>query len=508
MSAPTLPEPPATTAEDRAVGAPERLHPLFLLTGLGGALRGMAGGYAFIAYLAVSGRLSTALFAALALLAMLAVGLVVYWRRFEYRVGANEIRIDSGIVSRTHRSIPFDRVHDVEISQGPVARLIGLAKVKFETGGGAGANEDEGSLQAIALERAQEIRALIRARRGGAAEAAAEEAEEEEEEEQRPPVFAMDLRRVMLAGLFNFSLALFAGLFGLTQTFGDVLGFDPLQRDFWANLLSAGHPLAEYLMENRVPAAMAGLFLLLLVGVLTGLTRSLLRDYGFRLDRTGAGLRRRRGLLTRSDVTVRASRAQAAIVASGPVRDAFGWRELRLQSLARDEGSKGDHVLAPLASEEELGDILGELRWRPVSDEVGWQPVSRAYFWTLVLALTPLALLAVGQAVVTPIFGLLLLAALAVILLVRFVAWRRTRYALDTDRLLIRTGWWRRRTLILPVRRIQSIDFTQSFISRWFGTASLTFGVAGGSGFSAHQIPALRAQKARELREQLLTKLL
>ena len=27
-----------------------------------------------------------------------------------------------------------------------------------------------------------------------------------------------------------------------------------------------------------------------------------------------------------------------SIVASGPVREAFGWSELRLQSLARDEG--------------------------------------------------------------------------------------------------------------------------------------------------------------------------
>jgi pimeloyl-ACP methyl ester carboxylesterase len=29
------------------------------------------------------------------------------------RIGADEIRIDSGIVSRTHRSIPFDRIQDV-----------------------------------------------------------------------------------------------------------------------------------------------------------------------------------------------------------------------------------------------------------------------------------------------------------------------------------------------------------------------------------------------------------
>ena len=125
------------TAEDRSVGKPERLHPLFLLTGLGGSLRGMAGGYAFIGYLAVSGRAGTALLAAIALLAVLVFSMFLYWTRFEFRVGDNEIRIDSGIISRTHRSIPFDRIQDVDISQGPIARPLGIAKVKFETGGSA-----------------------------------------------------------------------------------------------------------------------------------------------------------------------------------------------------------------------------------------------------------------------------------------------------------------------------------------------------------------------------------
>src|SRR5919107_1911987 len=90
------------------------------------------------------------------LFVFVAVWLLLYWRRFEFRVGPSEIRIDSGILSRTHRSIPFDRIQDVDISQGPVARLLDIAKVKFETGGSAGGGEDEGVLHAIPLARAQE----------------------------------------------------------------------------------------------------------------------------------------------------------------------------------------------------------------------------------------------------------------------------------------------------------------------------------------------------------------
>jgi putative membrane protein len=488
--------------EDRNVGPPERLHPLYLLTGLGRRLRGIAGGYAAMIYLAAKGLLTTAVIGAAILLLISLGAMFLYWNRFVYRVGPGEIRIDSGILTRTHRSIPFDRVQDVDIIQGPVMRLLGLATVKFETGGSGPAGTADGLLQVISLERAEQLRALVRAHRSGtvatptmAAEAAP------------APVYAMDLPRLFLAGLFNFSLAIFAALLGLSQTAGDLIGFDPFEREFWESLLSTGHPLARFMLQHRAPAALAGLILLVLVGAATGVLRTVSRDYGFRLDSSGVGLRRRRGLLTRTDVTLPASRAQAAIVATGPVRDRLGWRELRLQSLAHDEGGKGDHVLAPLADDGEVDRILDALGWRAVGATPGWNRVSRTYVWGLAIALIPLAMIAAAQMLVFPLAGLAFLAILAVPLLLRRLEWRRLGYLLDGDRLLIRRGWWRRTLLILPVRKIQSIDLKQSFITRWFGISSLQFGVAGGGSLSNHSIPAMPEEKARELRARLLTDL-
>ena len=296
---------------------------------------------------------------------------------------------------------------------------------------------------------------------------------------------------------------MFAGLVGATQTFGDALGVDPLSRAFWLSMLSAGDPIADFILAHRVIAAIGGAVVLVVIGLATGIVRTVLREYGFRLDRTDVGLRRRRGLLTRTDVTLPARRAQAAIVGTGPLRDNFGWRELKLQSLASDEGGSGDHVLGPLASEEEVGTILGALGWRPLSTAVDWRRVSSAYLWALAVVVSPLLLLFIALAALRAPY-LLLVAGVFLMLLLRWRAWRRTLYALDSDRLLMRSGWWRRRTVILPLDKIQSIDLTESVISRMFGVAGLGFGVAGGSGFSAHEIPALPRETARELREQLL----
>jgi len=493
------------------LGPPERLHPLYLITGIAKSLRGAWGMLAAVAVLGSQNRWLLVALIGIAFVVVSIGSLFLKWLKLEYRVGADEIRIDSGFLSRTSRAIPFDRVTDVDLEQGPLHRLFGLARVRLETGASAGAKEEDGVLDTISLERAEALREHIRARRRGESAAPAAEAAVE-----APPLYAMDTRRVATAGFFNFSLAVIAGLFGITQTFGDVLGFDPFQRSFWAGLLAQAGPIRALVVAHQIVAVMAGTILLILLGIGTGLVRTALREYGFRLDRTEGGLRRRRGLLTLTDVTIPAKRVQAAILANGPIRNRFGWWVLKLQSLAMD-GKKGDHVVAPLAHEHEAADVLASLDWPAAPEDGGWHRVSPAYITSYAAAISPPVLLAlaipflggVGLSLIAaiPVVGIVALFwVLAVPLLVaaRWMSWRHTRYALDSGTLFVATGWWRHRRRILPLRKIQSIDLAENFWSRAFGICTLRLGVAGGGGLSDHHVPALSQEQARWLRERLL----
>jgi putative membrane protein len=488
----------AISADPDLLGPPERLHPLYLLTGLGQAVRGAWGMLVPAAYFAAEGSwLIVAVMAGL--FAFFSIGsLYLRWRKLEYRVGAHEMRIDSGWLSRTSRAIPFDRVTDVDLEQGPLHRLFGLARIKLETGASAGGKEEEGVLHTISLDRAEALREHIRARKGLAPAAAAGKSETEGE-----PLFAMGSKRVMTAGLFNFSLAVIAGLFGVTQTMGDALGFDPFERQFWIDLFARPGPVRDVIMADRVAAAVAGTILLILLGIGTGLVRTLLREHGFRLDRTETGFRRRRGLLTLTDVSIPARRVQAAIIASGPVRRRFGWLELKLQSLAQD-GAKGDHVVAPLARQPEAGQILSSLHW-PVAPASAWRPVSRAYVTSFIGILIPASLATIVALPFLGPVGLLWLAGAALAIGMRWLDWKTARYALDQDSLFVERGWWRHRRNILPRAKIQSIDVTESWWSRMFGISTLRLGVAGGSGFSDHHVPALTRAEADALRAELIS---
>ena len=496
LAAPAVPT--AATAASPATTAPaERLHPLYLVTGLGKALKGAWGLIAGIAVLGSQGRWWLVALVAAGFVILSVVSLLLNWLKFEYRVGADELRIDSGFLSRNSRAIPFDRVTDVDLEQGPLHRLFGLARVRLETGASAGAKDEDGVLDTIALDRAEALRDHIRARRVRASPIAIEI-----DETAPPPLFAMNSGRVATAGLFNFSLAVVAGLFGLSQTFGDVLGFDPFERSFWMSLAERSGSLRELVVAHQYIAVIGGAIVLVVLGIATGMIRTLLRDYGFRLDRTETGLRRRRGLLTLTDVTVPAHRVQAAIVASGPVRRAFAWCELKLQSLAMD-GAKGDHVVAPLAHPEEATAILGSLGWPAAPSTGSWSNVSFAYVTSLAALLTPPALVAVVVGLLVQPLVSIWAAGAVVAVGARWLGWRQTRYSLSNDALFVEQGWWRRRRSILPTRNIQSIDITQSAWARAFGICTLHLGVAGGGGFSAHRVPALPRSEGEELRARL-----
>jgi putative membrane protein len=486
-------------ALDEAVADPpgERLHPLYLLTGLGKVARNAWGLIAGGAILALRDQMGLALLLLAGFTLLSAISLLVRWLTFEFRIGEHEIRVDQGLLSRSSRAIPFDRVTDVDIEQGPLHRLFGLARVRIETGASGAAAAEEGVLEAVALARAEAIREHVRSRRR-AASVQTEAAEEGE------PLFAMDSRRLATLGLFNFSLAVIAALFGASQTVGELIGFDPFSRAFWSDFLSRAGPLRDYVAAHRAVAIAGGTALLILLGIATGVVRTFLREHGFRLERTETGFRRRRGLLTLTDVTIPARRVQASILATGPIRRAFGWFALKFQSLAMD-GKQGDHVVAPLAREGEAAAIQESLG-RPIApdDPDAWRKIARGHFTSAAAILLPAIALALAAGLLLEPLNLLAAGALGLALAARWLDWRRARYALTEGHMFIDSGWWRQRRSIIPLGRIQSIDLAESFWTRAFRFCRLRLGIAGGTLLAGYSIDALDRAEAEALRDRLL----
>ena len=501
----------------------ERLHPLTLFTGLGAAIKGAWGAVLGGLFFVAQGRawIAAVLFGAVLLLSLGSI--VARYLSFSFRVEEDEIDLASGILSRNQRSIPFDRIQDVNIEQGILHRIVGLARVKLETGASAASNEEDGVIDSIALARADDLRDRIRAHRSGVIAPTPDTPVEPQAE--RPALFAMDVRRLVQLALFSFSLAIVGALFGVLQTYGEALGIDMFEAQFWEGALARTGPLQDFVLANRITTAAFGVFTLLFAGVLTGFVRVIPRDWGFRLDRTETGLRRRRGLFTLTDVVVPLKRVQAAIIGSGPIRRHFGFSDLKLQSLGRDTAKAGDHVVVPLGTDAEIDTVLHEVDTIRRDDGIeDWHRPARgfvtAYLVSASLVCVPISI-GIAAAVAgirfsgqrdlaDPFDGALLTVAIAFLglltlaTLFRLLDYRHRRHAVAEGRLLAHRGWWRRRLVILPLNRIQSADIHSSFFKRWFGIADVSLGVAGGSGFSAHGVEGIGLADAYALRDSLL----
>jgi putative membrane protein len=416
------------------------------------------------------------------------------WSRFKYGVGEREIVIESGVLSRNRRSIPFDRIQDVDIERALLARVFGLAKVRIETGAGG---KDEGLLDSVTVAEADRLRAAVRAWREGAAapEAAAAEGEAVREAPAARVLFAMDVPRVLLFGLFNFSLVYIASLFAALQTFDQWLPFDIYDPGRWIGLVE-GERLPRRFTAGAIVAV---LFVAILLGVVAGVLRTVSRDYGFRLSAEGDRFRRERGLFTRSEAVIAKRRVQLAQVSSGPIRRALGWVGLSFQTLGGATDGSGLQSAAPFAKPEELPPILaetGRLRLAPPLELA--MVSSRHIVRALAASLLPAAI-AVAAISIWWRPGLFLLALLPLLGAAAALQRRFHRYALDGDLLFIAHGVWRQRLWAVPLENIQAMSVGRTWLQRRLGLATLSIDTAGAPAMNAARIIDVRHETARDL---------
>ncbi|MGI8943627.1 MAG: PH domain-containing protein [Qipengyuania sp.] len=424
------------------------------------------------------------------------------WRRLTYSTGETDIRVESGVVSRAARSVPYDRIQDVSLEQALVPRLFGLVKVAFETGAGG---KDDLKLAYLTEAEGERLRELVRARKDGGAPQEAPSADGVPEQ-GGDLLFAMGPRRVVTFGLFEFSLVVVAAVGGFVGQFDFLLPFDVWEFEQWqAQFAGPGAWLSGLGFAAQVIGGMVLALMLLAVGFATGLARTILREWGFRLEKTAKGLRRRRGLLTRTDVVMPVHRVQALAIGTRIVRRPFGWHGLNVISLAQDSGG-ANHPVAPFAQMEEIERVIAatgfaapdaDLDWRRGSAKHRVDSALIAFSITLPIALA--AGLTLSRIPEAPVGAwIAVLPALAGVVLAGREAflWRFDRNAIDGVQIYSRHGWLAPRLTIGAREKLQSVEIAQGPIARWRGYATLHLGLAGGS-FSIEGVPLERARKLR-----------
>ena len=490
-------EAPAPSATLGAVQEPQRLHSLTLLLRIGASLPPL-----LLILLPTLQNPSSENVLGVALTIFYGVvalpAIVLQYLRFSYRITPKQIVIQKGVLKRQNRSIPIERIQNIQIQRNLVARLLGVAKVTIET---AGSSATEGSLEYVGLSDAHEIRRVVRTFQHRTTEGDAEDSDavEETDDSERETLFSMSLRHVLLSGAFRFSLLYIALMFSLLELVNPEAIIQRVLRsqgriDQITNTMAANPVLTVI-----VTVIVAGFF-----GWISGIVIHLTRYYNFALWLDGDKLRKRHGLFTVTEGTIPLKKVQALILRTNPLMRLFGWYELEVQTVGMNVDEQGHRVIAPFAQYEDVLALAQRVRAFNLPEAFGnVSPITiRRRFFRYTLALS--ALLGptayfwpadwwhLGGAAL-PWWGFTLVPLLLGWAVLQY---RNHDYAVRDDGLYIRRGVLSHYLWILPTDKFHVFHATASLFQRRLGLKTLFVDTAGAATFAYPEVIDLPAAEA------------
>jgi putative membrane protein len=471
-------EDPATATAATLPPIHGRLHPLTLAFAGWNAVRGFV--VPAVAVLLFGNEFVAGAILLVALSINLCFSLVRYFT-FSYRLHGDELVTVQGVLGRTERHIPLERVQDIRIEQGVLHRVFGVVDVHVETAGGKG---PEASLSVLSRDEAERLRRAVFERpRTAPGQVYAPAALLPTAEVVR----RLRVGELVLAGLTSNRMAsVLVFFFAIWAVADDLLPKDVYER-IAQTALQQFRVLARQDARTAALVVLGGAMAILLVCVCFSVVGSVVLFYGFTLSRRGEDLHRAYGLLTRRSSSLPRRRIQVLEVEEGLLRRLFGLATLRADTAGGagteepGAGTGGRDVLLPVVRREEVDRLLplflpdiepDASEWRRVSRQAIARGTRKAAF--VVVVLTAGALVFHRHWV--GLWPLLLIAPAHVINVLRY---RHLGYVRGDRYFRTRRGWLSRSTHVVPVRNAQAIVLRHTPFDRRLGLATLIVDTAG-----------------------------
>ncbi|GAA2863926.1 PH domain-containing protein [Paenarthrobacter ilicis] len=368
-------------------------------------------------------------------------GFVLSWYFTRYQVADGYVRVNTGFLFKQQRQARLDRVQAIDIVQPLLARIFGLAELKFEV---ADAGESAVRLAYLPLSRAKQLRAAILARAAGVV-VGAESVEDIPEAPEHVVLFVPHGR-------------LIGSLLLSEQTVAIVLG------------AAASVAISVWTENNAIFFALIPAIL----GIGAAYWSSFNKGYNFTAAISPDGIRLRYGLLDTQAQTVPPGRIQAVKVTQPPIWRMLGWYRMHV-NVAGYGGTAGNEnaartTLLPVGLKS---DVLRMMSL--VLPDPGVEDPESVFTAGLVglapAAMPPAAIPSAADGFVTTPRRARLLAPLG---------WRRNGFRATRTALLIRSGRWWRVLILVPHQRTQSMALHQGPLARRFGVADLVLHTTAG----------------------------
>jgi putative membrane protein len=391
------------------------------------------------------------LVAGLALLAILLVLIALFylsWRFHTFRITGDDVEVRSGVLFRTHRRAPLDRVQGVNLTRPMFARLVGMAKLEVV---GAGLDSNV-KLEYLSTPNAEAVRADILRLASGRRLA-----------EARVAGVAPSVSRVA-----NAASVVSAGINGLITGAEEPVSEPesvvhiPVGRLIASRLLSTSTLWLLAIIVAIIVGSIAGtpwvLFSLVpaLIGFGAYWVRTITRSLRYSIAPTPSGVRITFGLFTTITEILPPGRVHAVEVDQSILWRPFGWWSITVNRLSgrgiADANADQFTTVLPVGTREDVERVMRLLLPNLPESE-----------WPLVFEHGVLGTKPDDPYTNTPRRARLL----------RPLSWKRNGFLLLPQALLLRRGMIWRKLAVFPLARLQSIGIEQGPIDRALSVAGI-----------------------------------
>ncbi len=246
------------------------------------------------------------------------------WRNTRYRIGPDDLRLETGVLHKRSRQVRLDRLQAVDVVRPFVARVLGLAELRLEVAGGS---SSEAPLAYLSEESAHRLRAELLARAAGLHHETPEAPERVLLEVPLARLVESTLRSVAVIGTFVVLLA-----------------------------------MVVITTINHSPGLLLGIAVPFVIAVVPVSVRSVITHFGFTVAESPDGLRLRHGLIETRAQTVPPGRVQAVRLTEPLLWRSKSWCRVEVDVAGYvGPGQDNASVLCPVAPRAEALRVLARV---------------------------------------------------------------------------------------------------------------------------------------------------
>jgi putative membrane protein len=408
----------------------------------------------------------------------------LHWYRFTYRVEADELRLESGVLVRKKRYISKHRIQSVNTSANILHRLFGIVKLEVQTAGGG--KKAEGEIGALSKEDAAAIQQFVKRKERENKETNSKEGSSS----VKHTGYQLSFRRLLAAAATSGGTGVFFGfLFAITQQIDNIADF---------NIYSIAF---DWLLKQSIVLSILFVIGSLALTWMIAMVGTIFKYFFFQITKQGEELFIRRGLLEKREITIPLHRIQALKIEENIFRQPFGL--LAVSAEIAGGGAESDKhsfstILFPLLKRSELQHFLEEIVPGYMGEKAFRKPPKRAQ---LRYAFVPTLISVLITGILVYFFSWYgLFAVLFILLTVGYCVldYKDAGVSWTADMLTMRYRELSRVTVHVPRKKVQAFRESQHYFQLKKDLETVKISVAsGGAAGSSFKVRHLAEQDAQ-----------